>query len=100
MVSGMKECGMRNIFESEASDFTPLTDLPNCHVSSAHQTMRVQVSEWGCKATGYTEIMIYCGAGIPDQMKEFYANRPFAFEIISCTGTPLFAGVVYSPGKF
>lgn len=97
LTDGLKELGITDAFDSEASDFTPLTESSKgVYISKAKQSARVMIDEEGCKASALT-VMIYCGAGIPDDEVDFVLDRPFVFEIVSETGMPLFVGIVNHP---
>ena len=54
------------------------------------------IDEEGCKAASLT-VMMYDGAGAPEDHAEFILDRPFIFEIMSDTGLPLFVGIVNNP---
>ena len=94
---GLKTLGITDIFDPSASDFSPLTnELEEIFLSKAEQDARVVIDEEGCKASALT-VMIYCGAGMPDEQVDFILDRPFIFEIVSETGLPLFIGIVNNP---
>lgn len=94
---GLKTLGITDVFDPSASDFSPLTnELEEIFLSKAEQDARVVIDEEGCKASALT-VMIYCGAGMPDEQVDFILDRPFIFEIVSETGLPLFVGIVNEP---
>lgn len=94
---GLNALGITDIFDAEKSDFTPLTDSTDkIFLSKAEQDTRVMIDEEGCKAASMT-VMMYDGAGAPEDHVEFTLDRPFIFEIMSDTGLPLFVGIVNNP---
>ena len=94
---GLKALGITDIFDHEASDFTPLTDSANdIYLSKAEQNTRVLIDEEGCKAASVTVMMIE-GMGASIEYENFTLDRPFIFEIMSETGLPLFVGIVNNP---
>lgn len=97
LTEGLKKLGITDAFDLSVSDFTPLTDSSEgIFISQAKQSARVMIDEEGCKASALT-VMIYLGAGIPDDEVDFVLDRPFVFEIVSETGMPLFVGIVNHP---
>ena len=94
---GLNKLGITDIFDSDSSDFTPLTDSSDgIYLSKAEQDTRVMIDEEGCKASSLAIIM-YAGAGIPGEQVDFILDRPFIIEIMSDTGLPLFVGIVNNP---
>lgn len=94
---GLNALGITDIFDSSAADLSPLTDdRGDIFLGSAKQDTRVMIDEEGCRAASLT-IMEYCGAAMPEDHVDFIVDRPFLFEIVSLTGTPLFVGVVNDP---
>ena len=94
---GLNALGITDIFDAEKSDFTPLTDSTDeIFFSKVEQDTRVMIDEEGCKAASLT-VMMYDGAGAPEDHAEFILDRPFIFEIMSDTGLPLFVGIVNNP---
>ncbi|MBQ6019624.1 MAG: hypothetical protein IJL26_05520 [Clostridia bacterium] len=94
---GLQSLGVTDIFDPEKSDFSPLTDdTDGIFLGKAEQDARVLIDEDGCKAAAMT-VMMYCGAGMPEDEVDFILDRPFLFEIMSETGLPLFVGVVNDP---
>lgn len=94
---GLNALGITDIFDAGKSDFTPLTDsTEEIFLSKAEQDTRVMIDEEGCKAASLT-VMMYDGAGAPEDHAEFILDRPFIFEIMSDTGLPLFVGIVNNP---
>lgn len=91
---GLKNLGVTDVFNSEKSDFSPVTDMKNAYISKAQHDVRFAIDEKGVTAAAYT-VMLKSGAGAPpDDEIDFVLNRPFLFTIISDDGLPLFIGVV------
>ncbi len=95
---GIEKLGVTDIFDDSRSNFTPLgDDLSGLYVSQAEQDVRVMIDEEGCKAAAVT-VMGVCGSALPpDDKIDLTFDRPFLFEIVSSTGTPLFIGIVNTP---
>ena len=97
LVDGLKDLGVRNVFDSAVSDFTPLTtDVEDpIYVSQAKHAARVMIDEEGCTGAAYTVFMMACGAAIPpEESVDFTADRPFHFLVTNFDGLPLFTGIV------
>ncbi len=94
--SGLSQMGITDVFDYTISDFTPLTNDTTVYLSGATQSARVIIDEKGCKAAAITIMGLSTGAMEPEEIIDFTADRPFVFEIVSHTGTPLFVGVVNS----
>ena len=97
LCNGLKALGITDIFDTEKSDFTPLTDSTgDIYLRKAEQNTRVLIDEEGCKAASVT-VMMFEGKGAPIEHEYFTLDRPFIFEIMSETGLPLFVGIVNHP---
>ena len=98
LIEGMKNLGVTDIFDSEISNFTPMTNTSALYVSQINHAARVAVDEEGCVAAAFTVIETNKG-GIPDELQEidFVLDRPFLFIVSSRDNLPLFAGVVNEP---
>lgn len=98
LISGMKNLGVTDIFNSEISDFSPMTDTPYLYVSQINHAARVAIDEEGCVAAAFTVIAME-GTGLPAELKEidFVLDRPFLFIVSSRDNLPLFTGVVNEP---
>lgn len=91
---GLTSLGITDVFEPETADFSPLTDSHgDVYLSSVQQANRVIIDEEGCKAASYT-IEMALGGALPDERVDFILDRPFIFELVSASGTPLFVGIV------
>lgn len=87
--------GVTDVFDADASDFTPLTDLEPVWLDQAKQIARVKVDEKGVEAAAVT-LMANSGAGAPPEDPKICVmdlNRPFLF-IIRDGNAILFVGVV------
>lgn len=93
LADGMRSLGITSVFDSAASDFSPITDIEGTAVSEATHGARVAIDEEGCVAAAFTMILD-AGGMPPGDTVEFVVDRPFLFVITSEVGTPLFVGVV------
>ncbi len=90
------EMGMADVFDPTKADFSPLNEKDQLlFITSIIQDSRVMIDEEGCKAASVTIEMV--GAGEPGYDYYFTVDRPFVFEIVSETGSPLFIGIVNDP---
>lgn len=98
LIEGMKKLGVTDIFNSEISDFTPMTDTPSLYVSKINHAARVAIDEEGCIAAAFTVIAVD-GEGMPAELEkmDFVLDRPFLFMVSSRDNLPLFAGIVNEP---
>lgn len=98
LIEGMKNLGVTDIFDSEISDFSPMTDTPFLYVSQINHAARVAIDEEGCVAAAFT-VIAADGEGMPIGLKEidFVLNRPFLFIVSSRDNLPLFSGIVNEP---
>ena len=97
LIDGLKDLGVRNVFDSAVSDFTPLTtDVEDpLYVSQAKHAARVMIDEEGCTGAAYTVFMVACGEAMaPEESVDFTADRPFLFLVTNFDGLPLFTGIV------
>lgn len=91
---GLENLGVTDVFDSEKSDFSPVTDMKNTYIGKAQHDVRFAIDEKGVTAAAYT-VILRDGAGPPpDDEIDFVLDRPFLFTIISDDGLPLFIGVV------
>lgn len=99
---GLQAMGITDVFDMEASDFTPMTtdvDVPII-LSQASHAARVVIDEEGCTAAAFTVMANASAAQPPDEEVDFVLDRPFLFCITGDSGLPLFVGVVnYPVGK-
>ena len=95
----LKALGVTDVFDRDASDFTPLgveTDGP-VYLSQAQHAARVTIDEEGCTAASYVDLMLVGDALPPDEVVDFTLDRPFLFAITGEGNLPLFVGVVNQP---
>ena len=91
--------GVKNVFDSGVSDFSPLTeDAENLMVSRIQHAARVTIDEDGCEAAAYTVGVVELTAAMMEEPEiiDFTLNRPFLF-VVAEGSLPLFAGVVNTP---
>ena len=95
---GLKKMGVTDVFNSAASDFSPISSYQGLYISKASHDVRVKIDEEGCSAAAYT-IIAADGAGVPESEEEvdFVLDRPFLFVITGSSEQPLFVGVVNQP---
>jgi serpin B len=96
LIDGLKSLGIRDVFDPDVSDFTPMMeDADGLYVSTATHAARVKVDEEGCEAAAFTVFSVDESAPLeePDEIC-FTLDRPFLFVIESESGQPLFIGVV------
>ena len=99
LIEGLQALGIKNVFDFDISDFTPIVrDIDNVYVSQAEHAARVIVDEGGCIAAAYTVMTAAYGAAMPPEEEvDFVLDRPFLFIITGDSGIPLFAGIVNKP---
>ena len=93
----LKEMGITDIFDIEASDFTAITSDTPVVITAVNQAARVIIDEQGVKAASYIEIPGAGAAAPPEEIIDFILDRPFVFVIATSEGVPLFTGVVNQP---
>lgn len=94
----LQSLGIEKAFDSNVSDFTPITDEVSVELSQVQHAARVTIDENGCTAAAFTVMMMNAGsARPPDYVLEMTLNRPFAFVIFNNADLPLFIGTVYTP---
>lgn len=97
LIDGLKDLGVRDVFDTAVSDFTPLTTEVEdpIFVSQVKHAARVMIDEEGCTGAAYTVIMLAAGEAMPpEESVEFTADRPFLFVVTNFDGLPLFTGIV------
>lgn len=96
LVPGLRHLGVRDIFDPQVSDFTPMTgDVEQICVSRATHAARVTIDEDGCTGAAFTVIMPMSAAAVfPRDEVEFTLDRPFLFLVTDTQGLPQFAGAV------
>ena len=101
---GLQALGLTEVFDTERSDFTPLTrDVDELVVSSVQHAARVKLDEEGCEAAAYTVIMVATEAAEIEEPEPeevyFVLDRPFLFVLTNADGLPLFVGLVNHPAE-
>lgn len=96
--SELQELGVTDIFDSDQSDFSPMTtDFDEIYLSRSEHAARVAIDEEGVTASAYT-VMLACGSAMPPEDEvDFVLDRPFLFAITGVNGQILFVGVVNQP---
>lgn len=99
LTEGLKNLGVRDVFDTAVSDFSPLADLEDpVYLSKADHAARVSIDEDGAEGTAFTVLMAAAGAAAPpDEDVDFTLDRPFVFVIRGLDGLPLFVGIVNEP---
>lgn len=99
LTGGLKDLGVRDVFDTNVSDFSPLADLEDpVYLSKADHAARVSIDEDGAEGTAFTVLMMNTGAAAPpDEEVDFTLDRPFVFVIRGLDGLPLFVGIVNRP---
>ena len=98
LVSYLEKEGIRDAFDAQTADFSPLLDLENLsgplYVSQAEHSVHLEWNELGIECAAYTGGWLK-GAAMPALKNvTFRLDRPFIYLIMSIDGTPLFAGAV------
>ena len=98
LIGGMQQLGITDVFNSAASDFSPISDMAGLFISQINHAARVTIDEEGCTAAAFTVIDVD-SEGIPGKVEElhFTLDRPFLFIISSRDNLPLFSGIVNEP---
>lgn len=97
LIDSLKALGVKDIFNRDKSNFTPMTDASNLYISKAEHTSRVVLDERGCTAASYTIITVYGEGREPCREVDFVLDRPFMFVVTSKSHTPIYAGIVNQP---
>ena len=96
LIESLKTLGITEVFNAEASDFTPTAEDTVLSVSEVLHGARVTIDEKGIEAAAYTKIDTP-GAGFSEESVTFVLDRPFLFVITNEQGLPLFVGTVQQP---
>jgi serpin B len=93
----LQDLGIRDAFDPDAADFSPLTDV-DAVVSAATHSARVKIDEEGIEAAAFTVMTVGATAALEEPpVIEFNADRPFIFAVTGVSGAPLFIGTVSDP---
>ncbi len=97
LIATLKGLGMERAFDSEAADFTPMTQArDDVHISQVLQKSFVQVNETGTEAAAVTSVTVSVTSAPAHPIMS--VDRPFFFAIRDDeTGTVLFQGQVIQP---
>ncbi len=91
----LKALGVKSAF-TDAADFSTVSEDANLYVSEGKHSARVMIDEEGVTGSAYM-LMSYGAAKPPDEIVDFFLDRPFLFVIQGHDGVPLFIGVVNRP---
>ena len=99
LIDGLKVLGVTDVFDSDVSDFTPMTtDTDEICVTTATHAARVKIDEDGVEAAAFTVLEPGDTAPMPPELEiHFTLDRPFLFSVVTGDGLPLFAGIVNTP---
>lgn len=97
LIKTLQSLGLRDVFDPERSDFSPLTEEA-LFVSDILHAARVKIDEEGCEAAAFTEMLVAAGMPLPpDETVDFVCDRPFFFAVTGGQGQLFFAGAVNQP---
>ncbi|MBE6990219.1 MAG: serpin family protein [Ruminococcaceae bacterium] len=98
LAEGMKVLGVIDAFDSDVSDFTPLTtEVDELYISRIQHAARVKVDEEGVEAAAFTVVSVEAnGIDLSDEV-DFTLDRPFLFAVTGEENALLFTGVVNQP---
>ncbi len=94
----LRKLGITDVFEPEKADFSPLSD-EELYLDRAQHAARVIMDEEGVYAAAYTMLMVAATGMGPQDTVDFSVDRPFFFTLCGESGSVLFEGIVYDPGK-
>ena len=99
LIAGLKALGITDVFNSAASNFSPMTtDAEKIVIGQAKHAARVKIDEEGCEAAAYTVMMAEATAMMEQPPKvNFTLDRPFLFAVTATENLPLFVGAVQTP---
>ncbi len=98
LVDGLKELGVKEVFDSQKANFTPILDeSEGVSVQKMQHASRLSIDEQGCTAASFVVDMMGMGAPLSNGPLEMNFDRPFAFCLVGHTGDILYAGVVEQP---
>ena len=96
----LKEMGINAAFSSGDADFSNIAELKddNLFISRVIHKTHIELDQTGTKAAAATVVeMRTLGVEAPQEYKEVYLDRPFAYAIIDTdNGVPVFIGTVNS----
>ena len=83
LIPSLKQLGLNYMFNSEHANFEGITNKDKLYVSDVIQKAVIEVNEEGTEAAAATAVMMALCASLPIPPKEFRANRPFMFMLLS-----------------
>ena len=91
--------GMPDAFDNKTADFTGIgeyDDGTKLYVGDVIHKTHIEVDRSGTKAAAVTAVVMKRDMAVaPQDLKEVYCNRPFAYAIVDTTdNTPVFIGTV------
>ncbi len=96
----LKEMGINAAFSSEAADFSNIAELgeDTLYISRVIHKTHIELDQSGTKAAAATVVDMRVNSAIaPNEYKEVYLDRPFAYAIVDTdNGVPVFIGTVNS----
>jgi len=98
LIGDLQALGVSAVFQTESSDFSPVTDEHGLSVSRIIHGVRVKIDEEKVEAAAYTSVTAPTAA-LPQELEEidFTLDRPFLFTITGFDNMPLFTGIVNRP---
>ena len=93
---GLQEMGVTDVFNEGAANFSEITGDVPIFLTTANQSVRVQIDEEGVKAAAYIEFPGATSPAPPEEIIDFILDRPFIFAITT-DNIPLFMGTVNNP---
>ena len=99
LLDGLQELGVKDAFNPDKANFTPLFPEDGHSISRAQHDARVAIDEEGCVASALSVILYDGFGGIYLEIEEvdFILDRPFLFAITDYDGAPMFTGIVDRP---
>ena len=98
LIDTLQTLGIRDVFDANRSDFSPLSDR-TLAVTQVQHAARVKIDEEGCEAAAFTEIAVAEEAAPePEEPQEmdFVCDRPFLFAVTG-RDSVLFVGAICDP---
>lgn len=97
LAEALKAIGVRDAFDRDAADFSPMTDREKLFIAFVQHEAVVAIDEHGIEAAAATAVGMAAGAA-PAEPKQLLLDRPFGYALVHLpTVTPLFVGIVADP---
>lgn len=93
---GLQKMGVTDVFQDGTANFSEITGDVPIFLTSANQSVRVQIDEEGVKAAAYIEFPGATSPMPPEEIIDFVLDRPFVFAITT-DSIPMFIGTVNCP---